>query len=110
MSWCSSSENHDSPAFSTAPTDSECLIERGFRCRIGRKPVTASVKLVAFLVDSSVPYPSSKARKFRAEPESLDMNTMDPMGMRVASSFWATSIVDERDSSHLAGFGSQYQV
>ena len=34
-------------------------------------------------------YPSSKARKSVAQPESLDMKVIVPMGMRVCSSFCA---------------------
>lgn len=37
-------------------------------------------------------YPSSFSRKFVAEPESLDMKTIVPMGIFVCKSFWAVMI------------------
>lgn len=36
--------------------------------------------------------PSSISRKLLCEPESLDMNTMVPMGIMLCNSFWATSM------------------
>lgn len=73
-------------------TNSKCLIERGLGCRICCKPRGFQVNYFVLLQQSAVPYPSSNARKLVAEPESLDINTIVPIGMRAASSFWATSI------------------
>lgn len=65
--------------------------QRLIQCRFGRSVCRESANSCeqgSMLAKDST-YPSSISRKFCADPESLDMKTIVPMGMFVWSNLWA---------------------